>query len=131
MHPHIQEQLAKQHREELLRAAATTRPFIDDERPSSFAKNRALLSYLLFGRPFSAGKQPGRNLFLEQAHSAGILRMVGLVALALGLLAGSLLDSRFGLAPAAFVDGAVVLAVTGLVVSRSIRLVRTRHVRHF
>ena len=56
--------------------------------------------------------------------------MIGLVALALGVLAGSLLDSRFGLAPAVFVVGAVAVVMMVLVASRSIGLRKTRVARH-
>jgi hypothetical protein len=127
MHLHFHEQLARQRREELLRDAATTRPFTREERTSSDANNRALLSYLLFGQALPTSKQLEHQ---EQTHSTGLLRMVGLVALALGVLAGSLLDSRFGLAPAVVADGAVVLVLMGLAVSRSVRLMRMRQVRN-
>ncbi len=116
MHPQLCQQLANQHREELLRDAAATRRFISDERLSTIANKRVFLLYLLIGLPLPA--------------SNAAFRMIGLVALALGVLAGSLLDNRFGLAPAALVDGAVVAMLVALVLSRSIGLLKTRAARH-
>jgi len=130
MHPQLSQQLANQHREELLRDAAATRRFISDERLSTIANKRVFLLYLLIGLPLPASKQPEQDARQEQAHYNAALRMIGLVALALGVLAGSLLDNRFGLAPAALVDGAVVAMLVGLVLSRSIGLLKTRAARH-
>ncbi len=130
MHPHLSQQLANQRRQELLRDAAAARPFIDDGRRSTI--DRGFLLYLLIGLPVS--KQPGQEMRKEQAHYQAhynaALRMIGLVALALGVLAGSLLDNHFGLAPAALVDGAVVAVLLALVLSRSIVLLKTRAARH-
>jgi len=130
MHPQLSQQLANQHREELLRDAAATRRFISDERLSTSANKRVFLLYLLIGLPLPASKQPEQDARQEQAHYNAALRMIGLVALALGVLAGSLLDNRFGLAPAALVDGAVVAMLVALVLSRSIGLLKTRAARH-
>jgi hypothetical protein len=130
MHPQLSQQLANQHREELLRDAAATRRFINDERLSTI--DRGFLLYLLIGLP--ASKQPEQDMRHEQAHYQAhynaAFRMIGLLALAPGVLAGSLLDNRFGLAPAALVDGAVVAMLVGLVLSRSIVLLKTRAARH-
>lgn len=128
MHP-LTEHLANQRREELLRNAAAARPSVSEDRPLSIANTRAFLVYLLFGRSLPAGKQPEPDLRLDQARYRAALRMIGLLALALGVLAGSLLDSRFGLVPAVLVDGAVVAIVAGLLVSHSIELLRSRALR--
>ena len=129
MHPYLSQQLANQRREELLRDAAAIRPFISDERLSTIANNRVLLLYLLIGLPLPASKQPEQDRCQERAHYNAALRMIGLIALALGVLAGSLLDNRFGLAPAALVDGVVVAVLMGLVLSRSIELLKMRAAR--
>jgi hypothetical protein len=129
MLPHLSERLASQRREELLREAAAHRRFRSEDRPSTIANNRAFLGYLLFGQSLPAGKQPEPGLLMDQARYRAALRMIGLLALALGVLAGSLLDSRFGLAPAVLVDGAVVAILAGLLVSRSIGLLRSRALR--
>lgn len=130
MYPHLSEHLAKQRRDELLRDAAATRLLVREELKSSIANNRVFLLYLLFGLPLPSSKLPERALLLDQAHYNRALRTIGLVALALGVLTGSLLDSRFGLAPAVFVDAAVAVVMLALVLSRSIGLRKTRIARH-
>jgi hypothetical protein len=130
MYPHFYEHLANQRRDELLRDAQATRLLKREELLSSIANNRGFLLYLLFGLPLPASKPPERALLLDQAHFNAALRVIGLVALALGVLAGSLLDSRFGLAPAVLVDGAVAMVMMVLALSRSIGLRKTRVFRH-
>lgn len=130
MYPHLSEHLAKQRRDELLRDAAATRLLVREELTSSIANNRVFLLYLLFGLPLPSSKSPEGALLLDQAHYNGALRAIGLVALALGVLTGSLLDSRFGLAPAVFVDAAIALVMLALIASRTIGLRKTRVARH-
>ncbi len=129
-HPDIALQLAKQRREEFLRDAEALHVLNSEDRRSSLTNSRAFLGDLLVDQPFPANTQPGWDILLDQAHSDAALRVRGLVALALGMLAGSLLDSRFGLAPAVLVDGAVVAVLIGLVVSRAIGLRKMRGSRH-
>jgi len=130
MHPFFSEHLANQRRDELLRDGTATRLLVREELSSSIAKNRVHLLYLLFGLPLPAGKSPEPALFLDQAYFNAALRMIGMVALALGVLAGSLLDSRFGLARAVFVDGTVAVLMLVLALARSIGLRKTRVFRH-
>ncbi len=130
MYPFFSEHLANQRRDELLRDATATRLLVREELSSSIAKNRVLLLYLLFGLPLPSGKSLEPALFLDQTHYNAALRMIGLVALALGVLAGSLLDSRFGLAPAVFVVSVVLVVLMMLALARSIGLRKTRVFRH-
>jgi hypothetical protein len=130
MHPYLSEHLANQRREELLRDAAATYPSTSEGHLSTIANNRASLLYLLIGLPLAASKQPERDLLPDRARYSAAFRMISLVALSLGVLVGSLLDSRFGLASVAYVDGAVVAMLVGLVLSRSIGLLKTRAARH-
>jgi hypothetical protein len=125
MHPYLQEHLARQRRDELLREAATTHLLHDKDHQSLITTIKPLLLYLLVGSPRPFGK-PSQQGYYEQAHSRAALRMTGVIALALGVLAGSLLDGRFGLAPAMLLDSSVLLVMLALMMARSIRLVMAR-----
>lgn len=127
MHPHFHEHMANQRREELLREAAVARILHNQNRPFPVSNNRYILWYLLIGSPNLTDKQSGQDLL--SARYKATLRMMGVVALTLGVLIGSLLDRGFGLAPAALLDGAVVLALAALVVLRSIGLLRLHVMR--
>jgi hypothetical protein len=125
MHPYLQEHLARQRRDELLREAATTHLLNHIDHQSFLSRIKPLLLYLLAGSPRPSGK-PSQQGYYEQAHSRAALRMTGLIALALGVLVGSLLDGRFGLAPAVLLDSAVLLMILVVVAVRSIGLVMAR-----
>lgn len=127
MHPYFHEHLANQRREELLREAAMMRILNNQDRPSSLSDNRYIFWYLLVGSPILTCKRTGQDLL--QARYKAALHMMGIVALALGVLIGSLVDSWFGLAPAVLLDGAVVLVLAALVAVRSIGLLRMRVMR--
>jgi hypothetical protein len=125
MHPSFHEHLAHQRIDELLREAHTRRLLNHVDHQTLLSSIKPLLLYLLAGSPLQSGRLIG-DIYHEQAQVNSALRMTGLVALALGVLAGSLLANRFGLAPAALLDSAVLLAMLALVTTRSIRLITTR-----
>lgn len=125
MHPYLQEHLSRQHRDELLREATTTHLLNHMDQRSFLSRLKPLFLYLLTGSIWPSGKL-SQQRYYEQAHSRAILRLTGVIALALGVLVGSLLDGQFGLAPAVMLDSVVLMVVLVLVVVRSIGLVMTR-----
>ncbi len=128
MYPHFYEHLAKQHMEELQREAAAMRRAYSVERATSDGDNtRArVLWYLLFGLHVPGYKRLGQELLLDrlQERLNAVLRMICIVSLALGLLIGSLLASRFGPIPATLLSGVAFLVVSVPVLVRSIGLLR-------
>jgi hypothetical protein len=125
MHPYLHEYFARQRRDMLLQEVATTHLLHDHDHQPPITSIRPLLLYLLAGSPRPSGK-PSQQWCYEQAQSRAALRLTGVVALALGVLAGSLLDGQFGLTPAVLLDSTMLLVVLVLVVMRSIGLVTGR-----
>ncbi len=132
MHPRIHEYLAEKHREELLREVGFAGSPYDQKRlvqtaPAPQAmRNRRVLAYLLFGSHALAYRYIGQEWLLRrlQAHVNASMRLLALLILAIGIFCGSLLDSRFGLAPAFLFGGIVLLLTAMLVLARSIKLLR-------
>jgi len=128
MHPHFYEHLAKQHMEELQREAATMRRAYSVESATSDGDNTRtrILWYLLFGLYVPSYKHLGQELLLDrlQERLNAVLRMICIVSLALGLLIGSLLASRFGPIPATLLSSVAFLVVSVPVLVRSIGLLR-------
>ena|SRR5579863_914561 len=120
MHPYFQAYLANERREELLRTAEVMRPFNNQHHASTLTHNRHIFLYLLLGLPIVTDKQSRQNVLPQslEARYHAALRMTALIALALGILIGSLLASRFGLLPAVLLDSTVVLVVTALILLR-------------
>ncbi len=128
MYPHFYEHLAKQHMEELQREAATMRRAYSVESATSDGDNTRtrILWYLLFGLYVPAYKHLGQELLLDrlQERLNAVLRKSCIVSLALGLLIGSLLASRFGPIPATLLSSVAFLVVSVPVLVRSIGLLR-------
>jgi len=128
MYPHFYEHLAKQHMEELQREAATMRRAYSVESATSDGDNTRtrILWYLLFGLYVPAYKHLGQELLLDrlQERLNAVLRKICIVSLALGLLIGSLLASRFGPIPATLLSSVAFLVVSVPVLVRSIGLLR-------
>ncbi len=128
MYPHFYEHLAKQHMEELQREAATMRRAYSVESATSDGDNTRtrILWYLLFGLYVPSYKHLGQELLLDrlQERLNAVLRMICIVSLALGLLIGSLLASRFGPIPATLLSSVAFLVVSVPVLVRSIGLLR-------
>jgi len=128
MYPHFYEHLAKQHMEELQREAATMRRAYSVESATSDGDNTRtrILWYLLFGLHVPSYKRLGQELLLDrlQERLNAVLRMICIVSLALGLLIGSLLASRFGPIPATLLSSVAFLVVSVPVLVRSIGLLR-------
>ncbi len=85
-----------------------------------------ILWYLLFGLYVPSYKHLGQELLLDrlQERLNAVLRMICIVSLALGLLIGSLLASRFGPIPATLLSSVAFLVVSVPVLVRSIGLLR-------
>ncbi len=128
MYPHFYEHLAKQHMEELQREAATMRRAYSVESATSDGDNTRtrILWYLLFDLYVPSYKHLGQELLLDrlQERLNAVLRMICIVSLALGLLIGSLLASRFGPIPATLLSSVAFLVVSVPVLVRSIGLLR-------
>lgn len=138
MHPRIHEYLAEQHREELLREVGFVGSHYDQKRVVQAAlaprttRNRRVLAYVLFGSHALAYRYIGQEWLLRrlQAHVSASMRLFTLLILAIGIFFGSLLDNRFGLAPAFLFGGIVLLLTAMIVLARSIRLLRAHAPGH-
>lgn len=126
MHPSIHEQMSKQHMEALQHEAAVAQRMnrakkdLDNRTGSNSLTH--LLWYLLFGMHIPTHNQkqgeeyPMRGL---QANLNAITRVVGSVALGLGLLLGGFLYSSFGLAPIVLLASIILVVVSLPILMRS------------
>jgi len=134
MHPQIHEQMAKQRMDGLQREAAAIQRM---NRANSGLDNQVgnhsfthTLWYLLIGQHIPASSQNLSPLREEydlgklQARLNATIRVVGLVALGLGLLIGGFLTSSFGLVPIVLLSGIILLVVSLPILMRSVWMLR-------
>ncbi len=120
MHPRFNEQLASQHMQQLQRQAAMMRR-VASEDIAIHPANRAYTSvlwYLLFGMQIPTHKveqDSSRYEYLPgklQDRLGTMVRTIITITLALGVLIGSFLFSRFGLFSAALLSGALLVVIS-------------------
>ena len=118
MHPFFQQQLAQQRMEELRREAVRTSYIANDKTRTRSNTRTRVLSYLLdLGVP---GEKQGDFLsYRLQGRFRATMRLVCMLSLALGLLIGSALDSKFGVFPAVVLSGMMVVVVGVPILMRS------------
>jgi len=118
MHPFFQQQLAQQRMEELRREAVRTSYIANDKTRTRSNTRTRVLSYLLdLGVP---GEKQGDFLsYRLQGRFRATMRLVCMLFLALGLLIGSALDSKFGVFPAVVLSGMMVVVVEVPILMRS------------
>lgn len=134
MHPQLHEQMAKQRMKELQREAAAWQRAKEasaslDNKTGDHSFTR-ILWYLLFGLRIPNYKHNQAALrheitldrFQERLNAA--MRVVSLVALGLGLLIGSFLDSKSGMPLPVLLSGAILLIVALPVLVRSAGMLR-------
>jgi hypothetical protein len=122
MHPSFLEQMTKQHMQDLQREAAVM------QRANSDLHNKTgnhsfthILWYLLFGLHIPAsGQKQEYTLDKLQARLNATIRVVGLLALGLGLLIGGFLNSNFGLVPIVLFSSIILVAVSFPILLRSV-----------
>jgi len=120
MHPRFNEQLASQHMQQLQRQAAMMRR-VASEDIAIHPANRAYTSvlwYLLFGMQIPTHKveqDSSRYEYLPgklQDRLGTMVRTISTITLALGVLIGSFLFSRFGTFSAALLSGALLVVIS-------------------
>ena len=126
MHPSFHEQMSKQRMEALQREAAVAQ--LTNLANSDFGNKTGsnsltgILYYLLFGLRIPTfnqkqGEESTAGRF--QANLNAITRVVGLVALGLGLLLGGFLYSSFGLVPIVLLTSSMLVVVSIPILIRS------------
>lgn len=126
MHPSITEQMSKQHMEALQHEAAVAQfkdlansDLVFETGSGSLAR---ILWYLLFGKHIPTPTQKYGEEYPMRWHQADlnvITRVVGLVALGLGLLIGGFLYSSFGLVPIVLLVSFILVVVSLPILMRS------------
>ena len=120
MHPRFNEQLASQHMQQLQREVAMMRRVASKDiakHPSSRAYT-SVLWYLLFGMRISTCKAEQDSSRYEylldklQNRLGTMVRTISMISLALGVLIGSFLFSRFGTFSAALLSGALLVVIS-------------------
>ena len=134
MHPQIHEQMAKQRMEGLQREAAAmqrmNRANSDLDIKIGIHSFTHTLWYLIFGLHIPTSSQNQSHLREEyhlgklQPRLNATIRVVGLVALGLGLLIGGFLNSRFGLVPIVLLSGIILVLVSFPILMRSVGMLR-------
>jgi hypothetical protein len=126
MHPSIHEQMSKQRMEALQHEAAvaqrTNRANRDLDYKTGSSLHTRILWYLLFGMYIPTPNQKqGEEYSIGrlQANLNTITRVIGLVALGLGLLIGGFLYSSFGLAPIVLLASIILVVVSLPILMRS------------
>ena len=120
MHPFIQQQLARQRMEELRREAERSSYIAKVNTPTQSKIHTRMLLYLLLGLRAPGEKQGDFLPSRLQERFGATMRLVCLISLALGLLVGGFLDSRFGVIPAVVLSGVAFVVVMVPIVVRSV-----------
>jgi hypothetical protein len=137
MHPRFNEQLASQHIQQLQREAAMMRRVASEDiaiHPSSRAYT-SVLWYLLFGMRIStykAEQDSSRYEYLPdklQDRLGTMVRTISAISLALGVLIGSFLFSRFGLFSAALLSGALLVVISVPILVRAAGMLKANLVK--
>ena len=119
MHPFFQQQLAQQRMEELRREAVRTSYIANNKTPTRSNTRTRILSYLLQDLRVPGEKQGDFLSYRLQGRFGATMRLVCMLSLALGLLIGSALDSKFGVFPAVVLSGMMVVVVGVPILMRS------------
>ena len=137
MHPRFNEQLASQHMQQLQRQAAMMRR-VASEDIAIHPANRAYTSvlwYLLFGMQIPTHKveqDSSRYEYLPgklQDRLGTMVRTIITITLALGVLIGSFLFSRFGLFSAALLSGALLVVISVPILVRAAGMLKANLVK--
>ena len=120
MHPFIQQQLARQRMEELRREAAHSSYGARIDTSTRSKTRTHMLYYLLLGLRVQGEKQGDFLLSGLQGRFRATMCLVCMISLALGLLIGSALDSKFGVSPAVVLSGVAFVVVMVPIVVRSV-----------
>jgi hypothetical protein len=135
MHPSFTEHMSKMRMEQFQREAmfmqrvnhAKSNPVIV---PGNSSLNR-ILWYVFFGLnlPTSSQKQSEINTVQSfQSRLNAMMWMIGCIALGLGLLIGSFINSNFGLLPIVLLSSSILVAVSLPIVTRSASML-SKHTR--
>ena len=124
MHPFIQQQLSQQRMEELRREAMRSAYISHIGTPTRSNTRTPLMWYLLLGLLVPGEKQSDFLLSRLQGRFRTTMRLVVMISLALGLLIGDLLDSKFGVIPSVVLSGVVFLVVAMPILWRSVVVLR-------
>jgi hypothetical protein len=137
MHPRFNEQLASQHMQQLQREAAMMRRVASEDiaiLPASRAYT-SVLWYLIFGMRISTYKveqDSSRYEYLPdklQDRLGTMVRTISTISLALGVLIGSFLFSRFGLFSAALLSGALLVVISVPILIRAAGMLKANLVK--
>ena len=131
MHPSFTEHMSTKHIEQFQREAMTMQRVNQAKNsPNNITDSSSLtriLWYLFFGLhiPTSSQKQ-GEAYTLQsfQARLNATMWMIGCVALGLGLLIGSFINSNFGLLPIVLLSSIILVAVSLPILTRSASILR-------
>jgi len=129
MHPFLQQQLAQQRMEELRREAVCSSYIVNDETPTRSNTCTRVLSYLLLGLCGPGEKQGDFLPYRLQGRFRATMRLVCMISVALGLLVGNALDSKFGVFPAVVLSGMMVVVVGVPILMRSVGMLKGYVVR--
>jgi hypothetical protein len=126
MHPSFTDHMSTTHMEQFQREAAVmqrvnyAKSSTENSRGNSSLTH--ILWYVFFGLNIPASSQkPGEPYTLPgfQARLNAMIWMIGCIALGLGLLIGSFINSNFGLLPIVLLSSVIIIAVLLPVVTRS------------
>ncbi len=133
MHPSFTEHMSTKRMEQFQREATVmqrvNRAKSSPDNTTGSSSLTRILWYLFFGLhiPTSSQKQ-GETYPLQsfQAHLIATMWMIGCVALGLGLLIGSFINSNFGLLPIILLSSIILVAISLPILLRSV-LVLSKH----
>jgi hypothetical protein len=131
MHPSFHEQMSKHRMEELQRETAAmqrvSRAKSDLENTTGNRSFTHTLWYLCFGLSIPSSTQKQREEYTLERFQAllnAIMRVVGFVALGLGLLIGGFLYSSFGSLPVVLLSSSILVVVSLPILLRSVSVLR-------
>ena len=124
MHPFLNQQMARLHREELQREATAA------QAADMVHANTRAFWYLIFGLPIltsSPNEAPLSQAITPtklQGQMRATTRTIGLGAFGIGLLIGSYLGTMFGLLPATLLGCIICLAISLPILRRSLKVLK-------
>ena len=128
MHPFLNQQMARLHREELQREATDAQAA--DMALTNTQGNAQTFWYLIFGLPVPTSSTNETRLSQTvapsklQAQMRAIIRTIGLGAFGIGSLIGSFLGTRFGLLPATLLGCIICLVISLPMLRRSFKVLK-------
>ena len=137
MHPSFTDHMSKMRMEQFQRESMAMQRMnhakSSSDNSTSSSSLTHILWYLLFGLHIPSSSQKQGESYITQSFQARFnanMRMIGCIALGLGLLMGSFINTKFGFLPIVLLSSIMLVAVLLPILTRSISML-SKHTHVF